>query len=230
MKKIGIIGGIGPEATIIYYRELITKLNNNLSKDPYSTLIIESICMSQMFNFINNNDMNGLTKMINKSINNLEKGGAQVIAIASNTPHIVFERLSKLDRTHLINIVDETCKYISSKGFKNIGLIGTRSTMESGIYQKLEKKYNLNIVIPDAIDRTLIDQLYLNEIVKNNLNSETKQIIIQLINKLIISHKIEGLILGGTELSLLLKQDDFSNITLFDSTKIHIDSITKYSL
>ena len=155
----------------------------------------------------------------------LEKAGVDYGAIASNTPHIVFERLVERAKIPLISIVEETCKMIDDKKMKRVGLFGTKSTMTNGFYNKVAEKYGIEIIIPDPDKQAFIHDKYMTELVFNKIVPETKEQLIQIVTRLKERESIEGLILGGTELPLILNQSDFGDIQIFDTTKIHVESI-----
>jgi len=155
----------------------------------------------------------------------LEKSGVDYIAIASNTPHIVFDQLAEKAKVPLISIVEETCKVIASNKLKRLGLFGTKSTMISGFYNKVAGRYGIEIKTPSPDKQDYIHGKYMSELVFNKIIPETKEQLIRIIQELKKKESIEGLILGGTELPLILKQSDFKDITIFDTTKIHVESI-----
>jgi len=225
MKKIGIIGGVGPESTIEYYRLIINRFQEKLSTKDYPELVIKFINMTEMLSYVFNNQMDKLVDFLAVHIEDLEKSGVDYVAIASNTPHIVFDRLADKVNVPMISIVEKTCKEIQREKLKKVGLFGTKSTMTNGFYQKTAQKNGIEIVIPTTENQDYIHQKYMGELVFNRILPETKKQLIQIVNKLKETESIEGLILGGTELPLILNQTDFIDIEVFDTTKIHVESI-----
>lgn len=227
MKKFGLIGGIGPESTIEYYEQIIKKFRISTNSNSYPDFLIHSINMSEIFEHLSNQDENALVDFLADKVKTLEKAKVDFSAMASNTPHIVFNKLSKKVNIPLLSIVEETCKVIKSKGYKTVGLIGTMSTMTNGFYQNTAEKYGLEIVTPTIGEMDYIHNRYITELLYRNIKQDTKNELIDIVNKLCKKQTIEGLILGGTELPLILNNDDFKTIEVFDSTKIHVDSIVK---
>ena len=129
MTKIGLIGGVGPESSIEYYRLIIKRFQERLNTKDYPEIIINSINMTEMLSYVFNNQLDKLVDFLANKIKILEKAGVEYGAIASNTPHIVFERLIDNVKIPLISIVEETCKIIVTKKMKRVGLLGTKSTM-----------------------------------------------------------------------------------------------------
>jgi len=188
-------------------------------------LIISSINMTHMLSYVFNDQLDELAEFLSERIMVLEKSGVDYIAIASNTPHIVFDQLAEKAKVPLISIVEETCKVIASNKLKRLGLFGTKSTMISGFYNKVAGRYGIEIKTPSPDKQDYIHGKYMSELVFNKIIPETKEQLIRIIQELKKKESIEGLILGGTELPLILKQSDFKDITIFDTTKIHVESI-----
>jgi aspartate racemase len=227
MKKPGLLGGIGPESTIEYYRLLIKRFQKVKGTTDYPEFIIHNINMTQMLDYIFKQELNELTDFLVDKIKTLEAAGAEYAAMASNTPHIVFDELQANVNIPLISIVVETVNYIKSKGVKRVALLGTKSTMTSGFYQETAQKEGIEIVIPksDKIDK--VHSIYMNELVLKIIKNESKQFLLNTVNELKEINGIEGVILGGTELPLILNQDDFTDLTVFDTTQIHVEALLK---
>ncbi|MEL7121206.1 MAG: amino acid racemase [Bacteroidota bacterium] len=225
MKKIGIIGGIGPESTIKYYRLLIELYKVKQASNNYPELLLQSIDMTQMLKYVFTNDFESLVEFMKVRIQMLEKAGVDYVAMASNTPHVAFDAIAKAVNVPMISIVEETCKFIASGGYKKVGLLGTQTTMGMGFYQKPGKLFDIQIISPNEEAQEFIHQKYMGELVFNQILPKTKMKLVQIIHDLEIRENIEGIILGGTELPLILSQNDFENIKVFDTTQIHVNSI-----
>jgi aspartate racemase len=227
MKKPGLLGGIGPESTIEYYRLLIKRFQKVKGTTDYPEFIIHNINMTQMLDYIFKQELNELTDFLVDKIKTLEAAGAEYAAMASNTPHIVFDELQANVNIPLISIVVETVNYIKSKGVKRVALLGTKSTMTSGFYQDIAEKEGIEIVIPksDKIDK--VHSIYMNELVLKIIKNDSKQFLLNTVKELKETHGIEGVILGGTELPLILNQVDFADLTVFDTTQIHVEALLK---
>ena len=230
IKKIGIIGGIGPESTIDYYKLIIKKIKKAVQSSDYPQIIINSINMTQLLNFINQKQFIELVSFLRIEVNKLEMAGADFCVLAANTPHIIFDELKENINMPIISIVKETCKKIKIKELDKVGLIGTKFTMEAGFYNKVAEKYNIQIITPDKKQQNYIHNKYMNELVFGIINDVTKVELIGIINNLQKAYNIQGLILGGTELPLILKQDDFNDIIILNTTEIHVDSIVRFAL
>lgn len=227
MRKFGLIGGIGPETTIVYYRLIIKRFQELTGSNSYPSFIINNIDMTKMIDLVVNKDYEHLTEMLENSIADIQKSGVDFGAIASNTPHIVYDKLIAKINIPIISIVEEACKKAQELNLKTVGLFGTKSTMTNGFYQQTASKFGLEIIIPSTDEIAYIHEKYMNELIYNDIRKETKERLIKIADKLQRTHSIQGLIIGGTELSLILSQQDFENIKLLDTAKIHVDSIVK---
>lgn len=227
MKKPAIIGGIGPESTIEYYRQIIRQYQEKLNTRDYPEVLIHSINMTKMLELVFSNQLDRLVAFLMERISVVEKAGADFVAIASNTPHLVFDQLVKQVHIPMISILEETCKAISKNNFRRVGLFGTKSTMSSGIYHRAAEKHEIIVCIPSGPEQDFIHDKYMSELVYNIIKPETKSALIEIVRKLHREENIEGLILGGTELPLILNQEDFQDIHIFDTTRIHVKSIVE---
>jgi len=225
MKKIGLIGGVGPESSIEYYRLIIKRFQDRLGTKDYPEMIINSINMTEMLNYVFNKQLDKLVDFLTDRIKILELSGVDYGAIASNTPHIVFDRLAEKLTIPLISIVEETCKEINDKKMQRVGLFGTKSTMTNGFYNRVAERFGIDILIPEPDKQDYIHDKYMTELVFNKIFPDTKQQLIRIVRKLKEKESIQGLILGGTELPLILSQTDFNDIEILDTTKIHVESI-----
>ena len=225
MNKIGIIGGIGPESTISYYRLLIERFQSRLNTNQYPEILLHSINMTKMLSYLSNDQLDELVIFLKRKIAVLEKSEVEFVAIASNTPHIVFDELVKVVNVKMISIVEETCKTIIESGLTKVGLLGTKFTMRQGFYQKVGDNNGIKIVVPNEEDQNFVHDKYMGELVFNRVNPDTKRRLIDVINTLEADEHIEGIVLGGTELPLILDQNDFQKLKVFNTTEIHVNAI-----
>jgi aspartate racemase len=227
MKKLGLIGGVGPESTIEYYRLIIKEYQNRTQTKEYPEMVIHSINMTEMLNYVFEKRYDDLVRFMVERIAVLEKAGVDLVAIASNTPHIVFDEIAERVNIHIISIVETACNYINNKNMRKVGLLGTKSTMTAGFYAKVAAKYHIQVIVPTPDEQDFIHGKYMSELIFNTIKPETKNRLVQIVGELKEKEGIEGLILGGTELPLILSQDDFNDIEVFDTTIIHVQGIVK---
>ena len=227
MKKVGIIGGIGPASTLDYYSGIIDKYKAKTNDDNYPKIVINSINMTEMLLYVAQEDWDSLANMLVNAIKSLENSGADFAAIASNTPHIVFEAVKKEVALPIISIVEETCKYAKAQGCKKVVVIGTRFTMSSGLYTKALEQYGITAVVPTVSLQQAIHNLFFPNLENGIVVLKDKQTMIEIVSRLVFEHCADAVVLGCTELPLMIKEGDVGTLIL-DTTQIHINSIVAF--
>lgn len=230
MKTVGLIGGIAPESTIQYYRLIIELYRKRIVDGSYPNILINSIDMKTMLDFIGSNDLDGVTRFLSREIERIATGGADFAALASNTPHIVFDRIQQRSSIPLISIVEATCAATKKLGIKKVGLIGTRFTMKSSFYTEVFSRQGITIVVPNEEQQDTIHKKYMGELVNGIFLPDTRNKMMSIADTLRKKENIEGLILGGTELPLLFNDAAEKGFPLLDTTKIHAESIIDFML
>jgi aspartate racemase len=223
MKTLGIIGGIGPESTIDYYRRIIATYRQRNPDGSYPQIIINSIDMNEMLDFIEANELVKLTEYLLEEVQKLARAGADFGLLASNTPHIIFNELSSQSPIPLLSIVEATCEATKKLGLKRVGLFGTRFSMQGGFYQDVFFKAGITLILPDVEEQLYIHDKYMSELVNGITVPETRERLLAITEKLKAQKYIEGLILGGTELPLILREEMYCGIPFLDTTKIHVE-------
>ena len=223
MKTLGIIGGIGPESTIEYYRLIIASYREQKRDGNYPALIVNSINMKKMLDMIGANELAGVTEYLLGEVKKLASAGADFGLLASNTPHIVFEDLRRQSPLPLISIVEATCEAVKALRLPRVGLFGTRFTMQGGFYPEVFSRAGITLVIPDKDEQAYIHDKYLSELVNGIFLAETRARMLTIVDRLKEDEDIQGLILGGTELPLILRDEAYKGIPFFDTTKIHVE-------
>jgi aspartate racemase len=227
MKTVGIIGGLGPESTVAYYHSIITSYRAQKQDESYPSIIINSIDLSKVVSLVTANELGKLTAYLFDEVQRLAGAGADFGVLSANTPHIVFDDLSRLSPIPLLSIVKETCKAARDLGLKRIGLFGTRFTMRAGFYQDTFASAGIMLVLPDENEQEYLHDKYMNELVKGIFLPQTRERLLMIAKRLKEQEGIEGLILGGTELPLILRDEDAkrSGLPFLDTTQIHVKSI-----
>jgi len=224
MKKVGIVGGIGPASTLDYYSGIINGFRANSNNDNYPQIVIDSINMTQMLSYISNENWDLLVNMLLHAIENLSNADADFAAIASNTPHVVFDKVQEGAVLPLISIVEATCVCVQQRGCKNVVILGTRFTMNSGLYTEALRKYNITTVVPSQNEQAVIHDIIFPNLENGIVVPEDRKKMLAIANRLLSDHNADGLILGCTELPLMIKDDDLKT-SIFNTTQIHIDTI-----
>ncbi len=223
MKTLGIVGGIAPQSTIEYYRLIVDSYRARKPDGSYPPVLINSIDMTKMLALIGANQMTEVTDYLAGEVNKLARAGADFGLLASNTPHIVFEDIRQRAKIPLISIVEAACEAAHAKDIACAGLFGTRFTMQGSFYPDVFSKRGIQLVVPDEQEQDYIHDKYMHELVHGQFLDETRQHLWAIVDRLIDEGHIQGLILGGTELPLLLRDESYRGLPLLDTTKIHVE-------
>lgn len=230
MKTIGIIGGIGPESTIQYYRLIVAAYREKVLDGSYPSILINSIDMKRIVDLITAGQLPAVTEVVLAEISRLAGGGAQIGLLAANTPHIVFDDLRSRSPIPLVSIVECTRDAAVDLGLTKVGLIGTRFTMDAPFYPDVFAAKGIAIVVPAAEDRAYVHEKYMGELVNAVVRPQTRKELLSIITRLKQRESIDGIILGGTELSLILKEASYVGIPVLDTTRIHVQRVVAEAL
>ena len=224
MKTLGLIGGTGPESTIDYYR-LLTNLYREKADGASPHVIINSINLKLMIDWMSAGELGKVTDYLVKEFETLERAGVDFAALTANTPHIVFDDLRQRVKLPLISIVEATCERAQSLGFKRVALFGTRYTMQAPFYPSVFSRTDIKLVTPNEEEQNYIHEKYFSELLKDKFLPETRARFLEIADTMKARDGIEALILGGTEIPLLLRADEHNGIRLLDTTRIHVDRL-----
>ncbi len=228
MKKIGIIGGTGPEATVDYYKEIINAFKDGSGDMNYPEIIIYSINLGKLMGMMRAKQYEDAIAYLVEKIGCLEKAGAEFAAISANTPHMFFDRIRENSPLPLISIVEATLNETIKRGLKRPGLIGTGFTMDASFYPEVFKTKGIEIVAPGRDDRELINFKLFSEIELGVFKDETRELLIGIIEKMVREQQIDSLILGCTEFPLILTETEYAGISMLNTTRIHVDEIVGF--
>ncbi len=223
MKTVGIIGGIGPESTIEYYRSIIASYRERRPDGGYPPIIINSIDLTKMIDFFSAGRSEEAARYLTAEVRRLAGAGADFAVLAANTPHIVFEDVRRDSPVPLLSIVRATRDAAAARGLKRLGLFATRFTMRAGFYQRTFSEAGMALVLPDEAEQDYVHDKYMNELLRNVFLPETRGRLLAIARRLKSDEGIEGLILGGTELPLIQRAADAeaAGVPFLDTTQIH---------
>lgn len=224
MRTVGIIGGIGPESTIDYYRLLLAAYRERKPDGSAPSVIINSINLKMLLDLMTAQEHAKATEYLAGEVGRLARAGADFGLLAANSPHVVFDEVQAKSPIPLISIVTATCEVAKAQGLKKIGLIGTRFTMQARFYPDVFSKEGMTLVVPGQDDQAYIHDKYMTELVAGKFLPETRARLMTIVSRLREQEGIEGLILGGTELPLALRDVPDPGIPLLDTTRIHVDA------
>lgn len=224
MKTLGMLGGLGPESTIDYYTRLVRRYRERNQDGSYPPIIINSIDMNRLRRLVTHNQLAEMADYAASEIDRLTRAGADFGIISANTPHIAFDEIRQRSRLPLISIVEVTCDAADALGCKRVGLFGTRFTMQARFYPEVFERRGIGIVLPDADEQSYIHDKYFDELVNGVFLAETRERLLSIIDRLKRDSSIDAVVLGGTELPLLLRQTEYGGVRLLDTTQIHVDA------
>jgi aspartate racemase len=224
MKRLGVIGGIGPESTVEYYRLLIDAYGGWKQDGSYPSIIINSIDLKRMVDWFTADALSEVVEYLTVELQRLARAGADLGLLAANTPHVVFEEVSARSPIPLLSIVEAACAEAKARGLKRLGLFGTRFTMSGRFYADVFSREGLALVVPDEGEQAFIHESYMNELLKGVFLPETRERLLAIASRMREREGIEGLILGGTELPLILRGETAAGVPLLDTTRIHVNA------
>jgi aspartate racemase len=229
MKQIGMIGGMSWESSLEYYRIVNQGINDRLGGVHSAKCLMLSVDFAKIEELQRKGDWQTATRAMVDAAQALERGGAEFIVICTNTMHKMAEDVANSVHIPLLHIADATAEVIKRQGLKKIGLLGTRFTMEEGFYKdRLTDLFGLEVITPTSADREIVHRVIYEELVLGRINLHSQQEYLRIIAEL-ASRGAEGIILGCTEIGLLVKQADCA-IPLFDTTLIHANAAVEYAL
>ncbi|MBC8359580.1 MAG: aspartate/glutamate racemase family protein [Candidatus Aminicenantes bacterium] len=229
MKVIGLIGGMSWESSLEYYRIINETVKEKLGRFHSAKSLMYSVDFEEIEILQHQGKWDKATELMINAAQRVEKGGADLIIICTNTMHKMADEVQKSIKIPLLHIADATAEEIKKQGLKKLGLLGTKFTMEEDFYKgRLSEKFGLKVIIPNEEERQLIHNILYSELCLGEIKSQSKEKFIRIIKNLAASGA-EGVILGCTEIPLLISQED-CEVPLFDTTRIHARFAVEYAL
>ena len=227
MRTLGIIGGLGPESTIDYYRSIIAGFRARRPGAGYTHVIINSLDVDKGIGMLDAGKLHELADYLASGVELLARAGAEFGAIAANTPHIVFDELQRRSAIPLLSIVRAASDHARTRGLKKVGLFGTGFTMGASFYPKEFEQAGITLVLPKNSERELIHLKYIGELLQNRFLPETRTEILKIAQRMKVEDAVEAIVLAGTELPLLLRESANADIEFLDTTVIHVEAIVE---
>ncbi|HET6763240.1 MAG TPA: amino acid racemase [Longimicrobiaceae bacterium] len=221
--RVGIVGGLGPESTIDYYRRILEAW---AAVEPSSApaVVIDSLDVQLALRLVAT-DRAALTDYLLESLRRLHGAGVDFAVMTANTPHIVFDELALRSPVPLVSIVEVCAQEAQRRGLRRLGLLGTRFTMEAAFYPDVCAGHGIDVVAPGEADRTWVHERYIGQLLKGEFRDDTRREFIALIARMRREEQIDGVILGGTELPLLLPTPVIADLPMLDTTALHVAAI-----
>ncbi len=224
-KRIGILGGISPQSSALFYKKIIEKHYQKSQDHYYPEIIMFSVNFGRLKDYQNNSDQTDYINEIVKGIDALERAGTDFAVIASNTPHRVFSEIENKVSIPLLSIVDSTAHYAIKNGYRKLLLLGTVYTMKEEFYKNGLKAQNIQAIVPTDTEQEMINNIIFNELILGDVENQSKNIVLEIISK----YPVDAVILGCTELSLLITDRD-TDIPLIDTTDVHAEATLNFAI
>ena len=225
VRTAGMIGGLGPESTIDYYRSIIARYRVRRPDGGYPSIFINSLDVDKGIAMLDNGHLAELADYVSNGVEQLVRAGAEFGFIAANSPHLVFDEVQRRSAIPLLSIVHATSERARKLGLRTVGLFGTGFTMRANFYPEQFQRFSITVVRPKEAERDYLHQKYIGELLKNQFLPATRTEILRIAQRMKAEDGVEAIILAGTELPLLLRDSALSGIEFLDTTVIHVEAI-----
>ena len=230
MRTLGIIGGTGPETTIEYYRRLIAAYRQRSPEDRAPSLMINSIDSKKLVDLVTANELTQMADYLAVEVERLARAGAGSALIAANTPHLVFDEVQSRSSIPMLSIVTATRDVAVGAGLRRLALFGTRFTMQASFFPQIFRSRQIAIVVPNEAEQAYIHDKYMSELFVGTILQDTRERLVEIVQTMKEREQVDGLILGGTELSLILRERTAAGLPVLDTTQIHVDMAVEWLL
>jgi aspartate racemase len=228
MKILGMIGGTGPESTVEYYRRLIATYHARVSESGAPPIIINSVDNKNLVKWFTAGELARVVDFLAAEIERLARAGADFALVAAVTPHLVFDELQQGARIPLLSIVEATADAATKAGLRRLALFGTRFTMQAALFPEAFERRGMTIVVPNEKEQEFIHEKYMGELFVGAILDETRGALVDIVETMKQRDNVDGLILGGTELSLILREPTAAGLPVLDTTQIHVETALEW--
>jgi aspartate racemase len=223
MATVGLVGGLGPESTVDYYRRILAAWERHDSSTAPS-IVIDSLDVKRALRLVAS-DRAAFAEYLSGSVRRLAAAGAEFVAMTANTAHLVFDEIAATSPVPLVSIVETCAGEARHRGLRRLALLGTRFTMDAPFYPEVCGRLGVRVIVPDEPDRAWIHERYVSELLEGRFRDDTRAQFVSLVERLRNAHAIDGVILGGTELPLLLPGLEIAAVPALDTTALHVAAI-----
>lgn len=228
MKILGMIGGTGPESTVEYYRRLIAAYHARVSESGAPPIIINSVDNKNLLKWFTVGELAPVIDFLAAEIERLARAGADFALIAAVTPHLGFDKIQQRASIPLLSIVEATADAATKAHLHRLALFGTRFTMQAALFPEAFARRGMTIVVPNEKEREFIHGKYMGELFRGAILDETRAALVDIVETMKTRDGVDGLILGGTELSLILRDRTAAGLPVLDTTQIHVETALEW--
>jgi aspartate racemase len=229
LNTIGVLGGMSSQSTIEYYRQLDDGINDVRGGHSAGDLLIRSVNFAAIEQYIHTEDWDAAGSYLCEAATDLEAGGADAIILATNTMHKVAPQIVDAVSVPFFHIIDVTADAILDAGIDTVGVLGTETVMTDPFYRDRFAEHGIEIVVPDEASREAVDRIIFEELTRGEVRSESRETYLEVIDEMVTAGA-DGIVLGCTEIDLLIDQADRPDVPLFDTTALHVERAVEYSL
>ena len=224
MKKIGLVGGLGPASTVEYYLGLVSRCRTEYGSDVYPEIVIDSVNMRAHTDALERGDYDRLGQLLLHSLTCLKAAGAEIAAVTANTEHIIWDQAAPFFPLPVVSILDAVAEEINRRGYRRVLVFGTEFTMNSGMYETALSRHGITAILPSAEDIRTIGGLIYPNLENGIVIPSDRMRLIALAQKYIDTENADAFLLGCTELPLAIKPDDV-RVPVLNSTELHLDAL-----
>lgn len=228
-RTIGILGGMSSESTREYYRLIDEEINVALGGHNAGDIVIRSVNFADIEQFISSDDWATAGEYLGRAASDLEAAGADVVVMATNTMHRVADAIEGSLSVPFIHIVDPTAQAIAAHDVEVVGVLGTEAVMSGDFYAERFADHEIDVLVPDAASQTVVDDIIFEELVHGDIEADSRERHLEIIDDL-VDRGAEGIVLGCTEIELLVQQSDRPDVPMFDTTALHVERAVEYAL
>lgn len=226
---LGIVGGVGPESTIDYYRRLVAGWRERKPDGSYPRVIIDSVELGRLTRWLGDGDYGRVAEELGQAVCELAAAGAGAALLASNTSHLVFDAINARAPIPLIHIVDAAREVALTRGYRRLGLFGTRLVMQAPMYRQRFAP-DIEVVVPNEEEQAYIQAKYVGELIPGTILDATRDGLESIITAMRDRDRIDGVILGGTELALILTAERYAGVPILDTARAHVGAALDWLL
>jgi aspartate racemase len=227
-KRIGILGGMTPESTVTYYQHIVRRYQQRFGTHEYPEIVIYSVSFQQFEDWMEAGQWDAIALALAGGLQRLHAAGAEIGLIATNTMHLLFDRLERESPFPLLSIVDATARAIERAGLTTVGLLGTRFTMEKPFFVEKLARGGIRTIVPDASDRDEVHRVIMKELSVGMTTDDSRRRYLEIIDGL-VARGAQGVVLGCTEIPLLVRPEH-TRVPLFDTTTLHAEEALAWAV